>query len=441
MIKSNYSFIYGMLLAVGISLTAGCASDVSDSPDGGTGEATITLTVRDQGTTRVSNADDNSEKTENNELINNWIVYFVDRDGQRLAPISVDRMTPGYYDLIKGEIPKGHYTAYAFANFRPDAGITDKLKYIDKNQQPSEFGWLSGLFPDTGYITGANVPMAGYLPITITGSVNENFSIEVVRMLAKMEFSFTSEASHGIVVNNIGITPVNKGEIYMMPEYGKKPEPDTDNVGMPEFYETDKTETVTHRVNVQIDSKQGKPYRTHFYIKESTAASHPTGHFLISVDITRKGVGANGSDKKDLIYALTDNLTTIWRNDYILIPIKFTDLIPDVSIFSYPPIGGYPCDILEKENEYYASFSNAGRFEINPRLLNVVDGVPADRSKYSVSIEYDKNNTLFGELTHDETDGLWWGELKEGTAGETIVKITYRTEGYTSSRTVHIIRK
>ena len=292
--------------------------------------------------------------------------------------------------------------------------------------------------------------MSGYLEeFEVKGTVNETFAIEVVRMLAKVEYAVKNLSASQVRVNSFAITPVYDGDIYLFPEYDKKPKPNDKPANEPRIPAmTDglshySTRTETARAGFVLEA--GSPNiieRGNFYIKESIAkGNHPTDHFHIGLNITRGGVG------EDVTYALADDdLKYFYRNDYVLFPIVISDYTPELEVYDYPPIGGYPVNVESNGTEFYATFSSSGAFDILARLRDSQGRtiVVKPQSQGGTSENYVEGPEIVNapenfKLTFDSMENLWRGDFPQGSTETITITFKFHIEGLVYTRTLYLL--
>lgn len=466
----KHKLIFGSLCSLAAVCLSGCASESPDMPgqEAGNGEilSISALGFNNSNATRAANTNATGEGdgikyteynpvTEDNELIKNWVVYLISESGNVIKLSSSDSWNNGgdYTEGVDKSVVNGeygivakNYKVYGFANFDPFEGAGN-LTYDSAPIQYDEFkdlnwGKWSGTSDSPAYFADdTKIPMAGYLDID-SPQKDGSYQIQVVRLLAKMEFAFTNKAGYQIDVNSVTVSPVYSGDIYVMPDYDelKNDEKTPDFASINDNDNDYHSAEITHNVGVNLVNNE--TWRTHFYLKE-TSSKHPTSKYLIAINLTRH-IGEETKD--DTLYALVEDMEYLYRNDYVLIPITFTDYIPMIEIRSYPPIGGYPANVLEEnDNEYYATFYNSERFEVYPYLMQASTGLPVSDDDYTVSVEYDHENPIFDNLLKDGQQNVYVGDLNSDE-GEAKVTVTFEYTGdnqnitYKSQRIVHIIR-
>lgn len=380
-----------------------------------------------------------------NELINDWWVLLVDADGH-IAATAQGSAASAERQEFKVEANTGTYTAYAFAN-------------ISQSELASALGLSAATF-DTGatlpadfdirdinfeaiMATDNDVPMSGRLEdVRITDRVHESFTIEVVRMWGKLEFEFSNSSNEDIKVLGVSFGPLQTGPIALFP---------AGVPGKPTILDecTTKTSVDIAFDGADISSGSEDKCLRHIYIHESVSDSHPTGKFHFSVRLQR------GGQPQEELYALTEDLTWINRNDYIQIPIDFIDWSLRFECKFAPPIGGYPAVLIEVVNhEYYIKFGSSGRFTLTPLVRKGAEGdyLASDRLEYTIVNISDPQAILDGDLKLE--DGLIVGNLsdksnsdgspRQGTASiEVNVRVKEAANGldHVFNRKFYIIRQ
>lgn len=468
----KYALILPLLLA------AACAQDADSpqSPEPASAKFRISAAAADPGTPEDPVAD--------NEKIKSYKIIFV--NDQQTAEGSTARIVRAIVekkfdtgaveeDIFTVDLAPGTYDIYAIANISTNSesstisddnyrNIIDK-EYTDLpvsslfvsnigDKAPSHEAILSAFWKDmpNGYI--GDIPMCGFIKdAKVTGKIEETFSVEVVRMLAKMEFKFSApDATVPVTIKKVTVHGVSTGAIPFMPDYsilGTKA-PTLLGLGREDLvFAFDNPLQVNNDGMVSTGTK---------YLRESIAEVHPSKSFLISVDMLRGTDGEEGKEWQDVVqYAIANELQYINRNDHIVIPIRITDWILDIDVHFYPPIGGYPAVIVKKnKDEHYITFGTQGTFEIITSVRNAKpDSTPLSKDNYKVAIGTPEitNTTegspnLFVKNPYISKTGEILGEVSSATGIARVpisVSITYQEDGKdinaTCSRNLFIIRK
>lgn len=376
------------------------------------------------------------QTADDNELIHDYTVVFVNGASTVCAVVNrAETAVKGFdYEEFEVEINPGIYTIYAFANCSalPD-NIRDVLGTLSVGSPlPANFPELTAKL-NAYYAPGSLIPMSGIMKgVTISGLPNSNLSVEVIRMLARIEFMFTNATSDPVEITGVSLLPVYCGDVSALPMF----ETGSGKIARPVLLPGSVAEAVEHKIGAELQGGQSN-LASHFYIRESVADQHPSGLFSMSVKVIR-----NDRAEEEL-YALTPDLNVVRRNDYIQIPIVLTDYMLDVDTEFYPPIGGYPAVVVEhNNNEFYIRFGSSGRFIITPRVRNTSDGTFVSPSCIDIHIEAvdDPSGILDGDndTKLQEQAGELLGTLASGTARGTArieLHITVNEPGKPVSRT------
>lgn len=398
-----------------------------DSPgtknDGGTHSVTMTI---------ASRAIVDTHAAASNELINSWWMAFVGPDGtvvetldraeafngQTIPEAAVERET------FNVSLSDGTYTVYAFANFdgsSPSSNIWG-IKKGEKMPDLSAKTWATAIENDS------KIPMTGFCSFSVPSPESQNLMVEVVRMFAKLEFQFSTTSGTPKTLKRIKVHNAATSAIKLLPDYslleGSTPSLPDDAVNSDLEYEVD----------IPLSGDVAS-YRR--YIFESTAAAHPTGHYVLEFDIDNDGLSKT-------ITALAYQLDHITRNDWVLIPVTFTDWTLRLDVRFYPPIGGYPAVVVESKNdEFYAKFGSSGLFEIIPEVSDSNNGIVLAPNEIAVTLTVESGTEIFSRTPAWE-NGEIVGELAEGRTGTAVVNLAITVNNdalrQTFTRKLYIIR-
>mgnify|MGYP000506667626 CR=1 FL=1 len=366
-------------------------------------------------------AQDDSASSE--ELINSWWIAVVDNDGTicRIVERAASKTDAVESDEFHLNLVSGDYTVYAFANI-------DRNDFADNivlNQQMPD---LSNVIwnKEIGAI-GALVPMTGKKTVKVTQ--NSSVEIEVVRLWAKLRFRFTSNASQPVTVSKISMLPALTEAVNLLPDYQSLKQ-------SPVLPEGTVCKLLERPTNLTISNDGGSVDET-FYLFESTAEAHPTGHYPLSFDLDIGGTTRTVS-------ALAYQLAYINRNDFITIPVLITDWELQLDVRFYPPIGGYPAVIVDnKGDESYVRFGTSGFFEITPQVSDSYTGAAVAADNVSVDLSVESGSEIFSQVP-TWLNGEIIGELAENTSGTAVINldvtVTNGSLKQTFIRKLYIIR-
>lgn len=412
-------------------------------------------TVAVQGTI-MTRATGTSEAAETNyELINDWWVLFVDGSGKIVKYL--DRATAtGYTDPVEKEgffleIASGTYTAYSFANISRDV-VQEKtgLQFSEGSQMPNldnvNFA-IADIIKNGHNFTGnaVRIPMTGKQVVTFPEKGKANVELEVIRMVAKLEFRYRNASKKKITINNITIQQNNLSEIPLLPNYTYLDSgwPVDANDGASATVDTKLTRSIGAAINPSAAS--ATQLTDKFYMIEHQAKFVPAKRFTIKLNITREG-----QEPEDL-YAITEQLESFYRNDHVVIPVVFSDYAIDVDVNFYPPIGGYPAVITNNDkDDFFCEFATQGNFVIRPKVEDASNNHQLIYNNGNPYFTYElksvDNTDIFSIAPHIEAET---GELlgclntKQGTACVTIEVTVHNGTAVSLSyeRKIYIIRR
>ncbi len=505
------------VLSVGCSQSDG--SDTPDSPDFEEGiptEVTITLSaLSSNAQTRADKDPDGTQMdpTSSIELIHNWWIVFINKKGEvkvitdadedvydkiKSSPIPVKDPKGGYEaESFKIILPSGHYYIYAFANIPPQKA-SDIKKKLDKNKKLSNFyleefiGDKAGLFKDNTNPSNDgmqwpatfkdaekndvdnNIPMTKVMDKDIKNTIEEAFNVEVVRAVAKVEFAFSKTSTDVITLNKLEFGPITSDQNISF-----VPNDDAVGYGPNDKLANDvkKTGTLTFPnlsslVQKPADAPSSDLGSFHFYCKESlggyydnmgvvTTDSVNAPHqsvFKINLTINR-----NGAEVDETRTLYTSRITYINRNDWIYIPIKFSNWVIKWKLHFYPPIGGYPPVFKQSDDgsSLSATLTTGGEFELYPvEVMQNSTKYDVDMNSDKMAVEVKNGENLFVtapqviDNPHKDVTGhplsafpkIITGELDPKEIGTADIEITFyltAASGITEALkcTFHIIRQ
>ena len=434
---------YLMLSLLAAVFATSCSEEIGHDPeaDGRTVAVDMVIATRATGTPEAAQA--------NVEKIHTWWVAFVDKNGIVRRVESRDPLLTSYVEQerIEVNVPTGTYTLYAFANITPQELKTETgLEFIVGSAYPSAVETAEYTLVQH-WPSGKGLPMSGKQQVTVTGRANEVFSIEVVRMLAKMDVRFANESRKQVTINSLKLSQSATDVVPLLPDY----------TYLESGWDTDVPCTAREYLRTYssllaaapvLDAYHGVPakgYDDIFYVRESQANYNVTGRYLMAVNITREG-----GHPEDLLFALTRDLRSIYRNDHIVIPIILSDYQVSLDVNFYPPIGGYPAVITEESDEgFYCKFGTEGDFEIYPKVEDTYNGYALlygtgdPKFTYTITTVSDPSK-IFTTVPAVTSTGEILGELSKNTGTAYVdMEITVKRTGASDQiydRRIYIIR-
>lgn len=302
-------------------------------------------------------------------------------------------------DLVtEVQLGEGTYNVYAFANIdlnylaaigiKPGGTVPDNIAQL-RYHVPNYFaataaqdgGKLEGSLVSTASFEAAGhyVPMTSRAPqqIEVTERVTQTYNIELRRLFAKLEFVFRNTTPQDLQVNalaveNMTVNAGDAGSILLM----NYEEPRT-SINLPSDL---KPATLTHTfASPAVVASKGAEVHHSFYVLESQSSS-VTNAFGLSFSVTKSGEAPTSAAVDHMRYGLTSasTITLIHRNDWIVIPITFSEWQMRLEVHSYAPIGGYPDAVIDENEsgEFVAKFKSGGKFTLRPFIRKHYEGNP-----------------------------------------------------------------
>lgn len=608
MMKRYLTYIFLAVLAVLTGCSDNNGLEEGEFKEGVMTHVSLRISTRQNGTRATGTPEDPAYDI---ELIHDWWVAFVDRNGTVRAVVTrpVGLTTYVEEEKIEVDVPTGTYTLYAFANLsQTELNTNTGLQFTVGSAYPSGIETAQWQILQHWSNT-ADLPMSGKQSVTVTGRANEVFSIEVVRMLAKMDIQFINESVKDITINSIKMSQSPSDYVPLLPNYtyldtgwpvgavtpsvdllgtvnadyseknkhGENCHPITKNAdrdwtislhkftppGEPNWYsriwwntgdavnpadaiEVSMTLNADHNISgvqvglmnsdqndfnggaregIKLDLTSGvdtpvnfvltgmtfsnarlqisaayseaegtllrvkdvrvnkvvsrsylRDYATiygskpalvkytgsdpsvtpvtnegkwtdRFYMRESQANYNIAQRYLMTVNVTRQD-----GHTYDQMFALTRELSSIYRNDHIVLPVILSDYMVSLDVNFYPPIGGYPAVITrESEEEFLCEFATQGTFEIMPKVINasngyaIVYGTGNPHYTYEIKAISDPSHIFSVTPSIEVGTGETLGELStaEGVAYVDIDVTVHRTgvADQIYERRIYIIRK
>lgn len=387
---------YTSILLVAVLFAACSNDDATDSNNGK--EVQVRFTMATRASSGIGTPENPVEALQVERFNRYWVVFTDGTASNKIVAIVKNTCELTERDEFTVSLSPGAYKAYAFANIS-DAYLAS-LGIVEGNTMPDLSGTLftpdnrffgngvTTLVPveafQADYATNAasgftanpnlGIPMTSVngQTVNITNAVTVTTSIEVVRMFAKLEFVFGNNTATDLTLRSQSVSnlSVNRTTGGFIPLYN-------DDLRGFDFLNSTPFKTLTHSYGAGLNLPQGTSgVSKSFYVLESKA-DDITNSFVLDFDVVKKGEAPTAVTDY-MRYALTDpnTLTAIRRNDWIRIPVTFTDWQMRLEARTYPPIGGYPeAEIEETEsNEFVVKFDGGGDFSIRPFIRKFNDG-------------------------------------------------------------------
>lgn len=320
--------------------------------------------------------DDYLDPVGNNELINTYKIILAQGTTVRQVFDSDITASPAEQAEFTIRVATGTYDIYAFANVTPAqydlSGITAG------NTLPTGFADNTAVLNTSNGETG-NIPMTGVMKsVTINRGANQAFAVEVVRAMAKIQFNFTNATSQSIEVLGYEIEPLtaDANGIYLF-ETVEDPKAPTIAISIPGTNTTTTYQKSPLSINLDAGTGSGTDY---CYVNETNASINVfNNQYSVRFKIKRNGT----IDEVRYGFTTQESTTTpyegfnyIHRNDWIKIPVTFTDWQFRVEMLPYTPIAGYAA-YVESADALETAFNTQGYICMHPLFRNITD-VPAD---------------------------------------------------------------
>ena len=371
------------------------------------------------------------------EMMKSWFVVVV-QNGQ-IEKIITSDLKSGVTEVEKDqafvELNKGETTFYSFANIKPeDIGLdastsVGHLLPTDFDEKTYQMDGNSHLFhlsmtPEfqNGY------PMSNKQMVNITDN-QQVISLEVIRMMAKVQLSITNATDHAIVLKTITLSDVTQNG---NPNIKLLPNVDSNNQLQVNLANSAKKGTITltaagnNGMTIEARAKQ----TACFYMNESLVDKGADGgnrYFILSLTTVDAATGTTSNHR----YAML-SWNEIRRNDYLKIPIKLEDYQIRWKVEAFSPIGVLP-KVKDDGENLSLDFGYYGEFHIKPEVIKLSR---TGSQTLSVS-EWQMGTDAAG------SDGWTLKEqYPEGADGVNIfdaspswIPVTYRLEGEMGNRT------
>lgn len=373
------------------------------------------------------------------EMMMSWFVVVV-QNGKIEKIITSDLKSLGVTEVEKDQVfvklNTGATIFYSFANIKPqeiglDAntsvgrplpdGFDEKTYQMDGNCQL--FHQL--MTPDfkNGY------PMSNKQVVNITDN-QQVISLEVIRMVAKVQLSITNATDHAINLKTITLSDVTLNgnqNIKLLPNVDSNNELKGVNLA---DGAVKGTITLTAAENNGITIEARAKQTACFYMNESLVDKGADGgnrYFVLSLTTVDAATGTTSNHR----YAML-SWNEIRRNDYLKIPIKLEDYQIRWKVEAFSPIGVLPKVTDDGEN-LSLDFGYYGEFHIKPEVIKL-----SSNGSQTLSVSEWQTGT-------DATGSDGWKLQEQNPKGEDGVNIfdaspswkpaAYRLEGEMGNRT------
>lgn len=300
------------------------------------------------GVTRATWVDTNAAPE--GEMMHNCFVVIV-QNGKIQNIIERDFSTDGEKEstVMKTVVAKGAATFYSFANIScADIGLEGINSF--PAELPAGFdNMYYKVEGNTSSISGNGIPMSNKQTAVIDDNTR-TVSLEVIRMMAKVQLQFTNDTGYDLNVKSITLTDITENaadNIGLLPKIEANEV--VPNINAAATY-GDFTLTMDGTDGKEV--KNGAALNTTFYVNESVARTPK--YFVLSIN-TNKGTVTKR-------IAMT-KWNRIARNDYLIIPVKLVDYRIEIEPQVFTGIGVKP-ELNYSGDRITATFKSYGEFHL-----------------------------------------------------------------------------
>ena len=394
---------YLLMLAALTAVMAACSSD-DPSATGDNGqvvppsETNGKLTLRIATHNNVTRAAWQDNNATDDEMMNLWVVILTNEAGVVQKSWACRPAAGAEQEIDEiGEITKGAYVAYSFANISvenvctllgltagtvPTIGATPTELAVSGTITQAAAAAKTATINGNGFNPNAadngygekGIPMSNVQTIAATDTEKD---LIVVRMLAKMEIRLFNETGAAVTVQSITLSDVTSNvanNLKLLPTLSYRDDMEAHHKDIqPNLNGTPATVDYTYSIptaqqSVAVAPSTGDPAQTlTFYVNESATPANADHLFYLTLKM---------SDTEYRYALISNNADNEWnyiaRNDYRIIPIVIDDYKFEIIPYDFPPIGVYPCSVKEIENELYEfTFHDYGHFHLLPKVTKV----------------------------------------------------------------------
>lgn len=344
------------------------------------------------------------------ELMKSLLIYVVnsnDNKIEKIIDINFSVLTEEHkVDVL---LATGNKKIYVFSNLqisqKTDIGISGLVEGNTMPDMSTADCTLNNGFT-LNPVGNIFLPMSNQTSINVLKMSGQSFNLELIRMMCKVKLSIKNETGLRLLLKQLDFSPLTTSSIYALP---------SNTQGAPSFPVAVTQNTFIYAFSPQplLDNNASTEYT--FYLNES--AVNNDGWFKIKLKTEFEGSG-----EEDIRMSLT-NLNYLNRNDYLPLNAVLSNYKLDISVKSYPPIGGYASAVNTGSNEYYCAFSGGGPFLITPTLTRLSDNVKIDLSDSDISFTYTDASPGLFNTPPSIKEGQIIGTLKSSGAGKALLNI------------------
>jgi hypothetical protein len=345
----------------------------------------------------------------------NSVVKIVTGSTMGSASTSTDESKYRQSADIITEIPEGNYHVFATANYNEGYNVYDVVDYLNKTEQFTN-GYSDLNIPMTGKLTNTDGTLKT-VNVSSTGTTDAG-TITVWRVMSKLQFYFTNEATEQIKIYGVEVEPINtnasnQGLVYL---FSKDDLTSTANlpvggVTLPSGVTNGKarhsltTPTDPLLTLAKYTGSGDKPKGNLFFYVNETNGTFTTTENEISL---RFKIKRGDATEEELRYGLTtrygdgstgqDGFNVIRRNDWIHIPIIITDWQMRIEPLAFVPIAGYPPATVSSDG-LTATYSTGGMIALQPFIRKKIE------TGYTTWLDFGNPEVTFVSISWKNNDG------------------------------------
>ena len=371
------------------------------------------------------------------EMMKSWFVVVV-QNGQ-IEKIITSDLKSGVTEVEKDqafvELNKGETTFYSFANIKPeDIGLDASTSVgqplpADFDEKTYQMDGNSQLFHELMTPEFKNgYPMSNKQMVNITDN-QQVISLEVIRMMAKVQLSITNATDHAINLKTITLSDVT---LNGNPNVKLLPNVDSNDQLQVNLPNSAKKGTLTLRaaendgITIEARAKQ----TACFYMNESLVDKGEDGgnrYFILSLTTVDATTGTTSNHR----YAML-SWNEIRRNDYLKIPIKLEDYQIRWKVEAFSPIGVLP-EVTDDGENLSLDFGYYGEFHIKPEVIKLSRTGSQTLSVSEWQMGTDATGSDGWKLQEQNPEGADGVNIFD--ASPSWIPVTYRLEGEMGNRT------
>ena len=365
---------------------------------------------------------------------------FNDKVPNTSLPLEQETVHFDSYDVLPLPIVyEGWKTIYAFANME----VPVAFSVIGNTITETEARQITTTVNGNGLIptNSTPIPMSNIIKVELKNVKHQSIDIPLIRLVAKVEFTFKTLTSTSITVQTATMNHVTLNDndnVYLFSSWN-------DYLFVPSMPISSREGSHSYVVNKTVTNSSEQ---THIiYVNESTK---PDSEYIGFTLTTKRA----DKESTEIRYALTESAIALWRNDYLKIPVTMTDYEFNPRIDFYPPIGGYGDAVVSSEpgEVFFVKVTSGGQIILRPQLYNALTNLPVGDNNTQLKIEatpiaptINTSEMFSEELAYHPVDG-WWRATLNGNIGKVLFTLTFDVtgaEGYTVTlqRKIYIIKE